>query len=94
MKYLAPAVITTFISWVLYRETGTWTPTEVYPKAQYDQDANGSARRRGVSSQPQFYERSRDLLEERELGGVTDFPKPGGTVTQGFTKKNPITLDA
>jgi hypothetical protein len=94
MKFVAPFTITVLISWVLYRQKGTWSPAEVYPKADYDRDAAGrrvsSTRRR--SDDTHFYEESRDLLEDRAMGGVVKYPQQGGDVQGGFTKSNPLSV--
>jgi len=94
MKFVAPFTITVLISWVLYRQKGTWSPAEVYPKADYDRDAAGrrvsSTRRRPDDTH--FYEESRDLLEDRAFQGKVTYPQQGGDVQGGFTKSNPLSV--
>ena len=93
MKFVAPVVITAFLSWVLYRETGTWAPVEVYPKNRYDADQRGGRAAGGqfVRDSPmQYTEQSIDRLEERRMGGRVSYPKGG----VGATHDDPITFDS
>jgi len=97
MKILAPLVITGLLSLILYRQTGTLTPVEVYPKSRYDQDAGGyggggyqPVPKNMRTSTPQFTEGARDDLEDRRFGGRAQYPDGGGI---GDTQDNPITMN-
>ena len=96
MKILAPLVITGLLSLILYRQTGTLTPVEVYPKSRYDQDAGGygggyqPVPKNMRTSSPQFTEGAIDDLEDRKFGGRAQYPDGGGI---GDTHDNPITMN-
>ena len=94
MKYVAPVVITAFLSWVLYRETGTWAPVDVYPKNRYDAGARGGYSQvpKGMrtSTAVHYQETGRDMLEDRKFGGRVTYPKGG----VGATQESPITFDS
>ena len=80
MKLVAPIVTTILLSWILYRKTGTWSPVEVWSKAEYDAEVKGME---PVKQGPQAYPG-----EDVYAGGQVRFPKSG----VGSTFENPITM--
>jgi len=80
MKLVAPIVTTILLSWILYRKTGTWSPVEVWSKAEYDAEVG---RLGPVKEGPQAWPN-----EDVYVGGQVSFPKSG----VGATFENPISI--
>ena len=73
MKIVAPLVIATLLSWMLYRKVGTWEPIEVWSKNDYDASVASRKVAQGKRAVPpdlsQYHEGALDLLERRKFEG-------------------------